>query len=252
MNIAAPAKLPAIAEIWVYLSGSPLFALIVTLSAYQVGLMLSARTKGNPLANPVAVAIAIVAAVISIGQVSYEDYFAGAQFIHFLLGTATVSLAVPIYRGVASPKGRALPLLVALFYGGGTSILTAVGLARLLGGDAQIVHAMYAKSVTAPIGMGIAERIGASPTLTAVFAVTTGILGSILAPFVLNALRIVPGWRPTAWAPAAPSRWPRRTACSPGSPWACTASSAPCSSLCWRGSRGIIALRSNPCPQVYN
>ncbi|MCS6765194.1 MAG: LrgB family protein [Candidatus Protistobacter heckmanni] len=153
--------------------------------------MLSARTKGNP----VAVAIAIVAAVISIGQVSYEDYFAGAQFIHFLLGTATVSLAVPIYRGVASLKGRALPLLVALFYGGGTSILTAVGLARLLGGDAQIVRAMYAKSVTAPIGMGIAERIGAAPTLTAVFAVTTGILGAILAPFVLNALRIVPGWQ---------------------------------------------------------
>ena len=35
----------------------------------------------------------------------------------------------------------------------------------LLGADDAIVGGFVAKSVTAPIGMGIAERIGVSPTL---------------------------------------------------------------------------------------
>jgi predicted murein hydrolase (TIGR00659 family) len=182
-------------EIWVYLSGSPLLALILTLTAYQVGVMIYERANRHPLANPVFIAIVLVATAITAIGMPYAKYFEGAQFVHFLLGTATVSLAVPIYRGLNAMKGRFVPLLIALLAGGATSMLTAVGIARLLGADPAIVGGMYAKSVTAPIAMGIAERIGASPTLTAVFAVTTGILGAVLAPYVLNAVRSKAWWQ---------------------------------------------------------
>jgi putative effector of murein hydrolase len=47
---------------------------------------------------------------------------------------------------------------------------------------------MLAKSVTAPIAMGISESMGISPTLTAVYAVLTGVIGAILATHLLNAL----------------------------------------------------------------
>lgn len=180
------ANLPPIAEIWVYLSGSPLLALILTLTAYQIGVLVYERLRRNPLANPVAIAVLIVAVAITLIDMPYAKYFEGAQFVHFLLGTATVSLAVPIYKGFSALSGRMLPLLLALLGGGVTSILSAVGLARLLGADAAIVGGLYAKSVTAPIAMGVAERIGASPTLTAVFAVSTGILGAVLGRFVLD------------------------------------------------------------------
>lgn len=182
-------------EIWVYLSGSPLLALILTLTAYQAGVLIYERAHRHPLANPVFIAILLVAAAITAIGMPYASYFEGAQFVHFLLGTATVSLAVPIHRGMDAMKGRAAALLIALLAGGATSILTAVGLARLLGADDAIVGGMYAKSVTAPIAMGVAERIGASPTLTAVFAVTTGILGAVLAPYILNAVGSRPWWR---------------------------------------------------------
>jgi putative effector of murein hydrolase len=178
--------LPPIAEIWVYLSGSPLLALILTLTAYQIGVLIYEKFKRNPVANPVAIAVLIVALAITAIDMPYPKYFEGAQFVHFLLGTATVSLAVPIYRGFSALRGRMLPLLAALLGGGVTSIISAVGLARLLGADAAIVGGLYAKSVTAPIAMGVAERIGASPTLTAVFAVSTGILGAVLGRFVLD------------------------------------------------------------------
>ena len=185
----------SIVEIWVYLSGSPLFALFITLAAYQIGLWIYQTTKQNPLANPVAIAIILVATIIQTIDIPYSNYFEGAQFIHFLLGSATVSLAIPIYRGLNSLKGRSIPLLCSLIAGGLVSIFSAVNIAKLLGADSNLTGAMYPKSVTAPIAMGIAERIGVSPTLTAIFAVTTGILGAILAPYVLNALGMKAWWQ---------------------------------------------------------
>ena len=187
--------LPNIHEIWVYLSGSPLLALILTLAAYQVGVLVYERTQLNPLANPVLIAVTLIALAITALDMPYATYFEGAQFVHFLLGTATVSLAVPIYQALPSLRGRVLPLVAALIGGGVTSIVSAVAIARLLGADESIVGAMVVKSITAPIGMGVAERIGASPTLTAVFAVTTGILGAALARFVLDALRCREWWQ---------------------------------------------------------
>jgi putative effector of murein hydrolase len=173
-------------EIWVYLAGSPLLALTLTLGAYQLGVMAYERTHRHPLANPVAIAVVLVAVTITLIDMPYTRYFEGAQFVHFLLGSATVALAVPIYKGLGALRGRVLPLLTSLLCGGVTSIVSAVGIARLLGADDAIVGGLYAKSVTAPIAMGVAERIGASPTLTAVFAVSTGILGAVLARFVLD------------------------------------------------------------------
>jgi putative effector of murein hydrolase len=187
--------LPNIHEIWVYLSGTPLLALILTLTAYQIGVMVYERTRLNPLANPVLIAVTLIAATITVLDMPYATYFEGAQFVHFLLGTATVSLAVPIYKGLASLRGRLLPLMAALVGGGVTSIVSAVVIARLLGADETVVGGMYAKSLTAPIAMGVAERIGASPTLTAVFTVTTGILGAALGRFVLDALRCRAWWQ---------------------------------------------------------
>ena len=188
-------KSHSIVEIWVYLSGSPLIALFITLVAYQIGLWAYQKAKQNPLVNPVAIAVILVASFIELIDMPYETYFQGAQFIHFLLGSATVALAIPIYRGIDSLKNRVIPLLVALLLGGAISIATGVGISTLLGADKNIIGAFYSKSVTAPIAMGIAERIGTSPTLTAIFAVCTGILGAILAPYVLNLLRIKPWWQ---------------------------------------------------------
>ena len=81
--------LPPIHEIWVYLAGSPLFALVLTLAAYSFGLSLYERTGKHPLANPVLIALILIAGTLTVGEIPYQKYFEGAQFVHFLLGTAT-------------------------------------------------------------------------------------------------------------------------------------------------------------------
>ncbi len=181
--------------IWVYLAGSPLLALILTLLAYHIGFSIYQASNKNPLLNPVAIAVTLVAVSIEMIDMPYDKYFAGAQFVHFLLGTATVSLAIPIYNGLAQLKHRWFPLTVALLCGGATSILSSVTLAHWMHLPELITRSFYAKSVTAPIGMGIAEQIGASPTLTAVYAVITGVFGAALGSFIFDSVRNTQWWQ---------------------------------------------------------
>ena len=83
--------LPPITEIWVYLSGSPLLALVLTLSAYLLGLTLYERSERNPLANPVLIAVLVVTCAIQWLDMPYAKYFEGAQFVHFLMGRSTLA-----------------------------------------------------------------------------------------------------------------------------------------------------------------
>ena len=176
----------SIVEIWVLPLRQPLNCTLYYTGRLSNCLWLYQRSAQNPIANPVAIAVVLVSVAIELLQMPYRTYFEGAQFVHFLLGSATVSLAIPIYRGIQHLQSRALPLIISLVCGGLVSILSAVGIATALGADQTLVGGLYTKSVTAPIAMGIAEQIGISPTLTAVFAVVTGILGAILGTIYLG------------------------------------------------------------------
>jgi len=123
-----------------------------------------------------------------VAEMPYEVYFEGAQFIHFLLGTATVALAVPIAQGWPLLKGRIPVLLLAMLAGGTVSIASASILGLLLGLPDALLLPLVAKSVTAPIAMGIVDGTGISPTLTAIYAVLTGILGAISVRYLLDAI----------------------------------------------------------------
>ena len=175
---------------WVYLSASPLLGLTVTLCAYVFAQWVYARCGFSPLANPVAIAIALVSLVLAASGMSYQRYFAGAQFVHFLLGPATVALAVPLARQVPRLRRNLLPLAAALLCGSVTAIVSSVGVAVLLGASPELVRSIAPKSATTPIAMAVAERLGGVPALTAVLVICTGIFGAVTARFLFNALRI--------------------------------------------------------------
>jgi len=171
---------PPIGEIWVYLSASPLLGLTVTLLAYQTAHWLYVRSGQRPLANPVLIAVAMLATLLWLTGTAYETYFAGAQFVHFLLGPATVALAVPLYTQFKRVRSMLLPISAGLLAGSLTAIISAVLIARLFGADLATQASLAPKSVTTPIAMGIAEQIGGLPSLTAVLVIFTGVLGAIV------------------------------------------------------------------------
>lgn len=179
---------------WVYLAATPLVGLTATLLAYQFGYAVFLRANRNPLANPVLIAIVLLAAVLGVSGTSYERYFEGAQFVHFLLGPATVALAVPLYRNFQTIRRTAFAVCAAILVGSLVAIVTAIGTAWLLGASRQTLLSLAPKSVTTPVAMGISEQIGGLPSLTAALVILTGIIGATFATLLLNAAGIK-DWR---------------------------------------------------------
>lgn len=182
--------LPEIGKFWVYLAATPLLGLTITLCAYAIAQGIHVRCKMSPLANPVAIAIALVAAVLTMSGMSYREYFAGAQFVHFLLGPATVALAIPLARQVPTLRRIFLPLFVGLLAGSMCAILSAVALVMLLGGSELMAVTAAPKSATTPIAMAIAERLGGITSVTAVLVVGTGVFGAVVARVVFDTMGI--------------------------------------------------------------
>ncbi|MFV0359439.1 LrgB family protein, partial [Tropicimonas sp.] len=116
-------------QTWVYLSATPLFNLTLTLVAFQAAVWVFERGGRSPLLNPVLVAVLLIVAVLALTGTDYATYFEGAQFVHFLLGPATVSLAVPLYRQWHRVRRSALAITASLLAGSLTAILSAVGIA---------------------------------------------------------------------------------------------------------------------------
>ena len=172
--------------LWVYLSQTPLLWLTVTLLVYAVADAFSQATHRHPLANPVLHSIWIVGVFLTLTGTSYTTYFGGAQFVHFLLGPATVALAVPLYENRRTVMSAVLPMLFALVVGCITAIVSVVVFAELAGLPREIVLALAPKSVTAGVAMGISETLGANPAITAVATVLTGITGAIVVTPLMN------------------------------------------------------------------
>lgn len=175
-------------SLWVYLAATPLLWLTVTVLVWLLADGLAAASGRNPLVNPVMIAIVLVALVLTATGTPYRTYFEGAQFVHFLLGPATVAIAVPLFRNWAIVRRNLLPMLAALAAGSVVAVASALAIAAAFGVPRPVLVALAPKSVTAGIAMGISEALGGEPALTAVLVITTGILGAVMVTPLMNAL----------------------------------------------------------------
>lgn len=176
--------------LWVYLSTSPLFWLTVTLLAWLAADRLALACGRHPAVNPVLIAIVLVAVLLHLTGTDFRTYFDGAQFVHFLLGPATVALAVPLWRNRDLVRRNLLPMAAALMVGSVVAIVSAIGIASALCAPRDVVVSLAPKSVTAAVAMAITQTLGGIPSLTAALVITTGIIGAIVVTPLMNRLGI--------------------------------------------------------------
>jgi predicted murein hydrolase (TIGR00659 family) len=168
----------------------PLLSLALTVAVFTAASWINQRLRGHPLVNPVLLSVCVVMAFLSATGMPYERYFEGAQFIHFLLGPATVALSVPMFRHFDKLRAAALPILVGIVSGSLAGLVLVAALGRLLAADPSLVASLATKSVTAPVAMAIADDTGAIPSLAAIIAVLAGMTGAAFGPALLNWLGI--------------------------------------------------------------
>ncbi len=180
--------------IWSYLTQGPLLWLTATLAAYWLGDGFFRRMGRQSWANPVLVAVILLGLVLWATGTDYQTYFQGAQFVHFMLGPATVALGMPLYDNLHRVRRALLPLVAALLAGSVTAVASVLAIAKGFGLSDVMLASLAPKSTTAPVAIGIAEGLGGAPTITAVLVLLTGIFGAIIATPFLNLLG-VHDWR---------------------------------------------------------
>jgi predicted murein hydrolase (TIGR00659 family) len=164
--------------------------LTLTLLAYLLGDWIFRRSGKKALFNPVLTSVLVLMAILFATGTDYQTYFAGAQFVHFMLGPATVALAVPLYRNLPLIRQLWLPILLSILTGAFVSTSSVVVVAQWLGAPKQTLLSLAPKSVTAPVAMGISEKVGGLPSLTAALVVLTGVLGAVIGTAVLASVRV--------------------------------------------------------------
>ena len=183
-----------VAELWSYLSASPLLWLTATLLGDLVATTIAGWFGNPPWANPVLLSVCLISPVLWYSGTNYATYFEGAQFIHFLLGPATVALALPLRDNLETIRRSAIPIILALLVGSSVAIGSSILIAQAYGLPTNVVLSLSPKSTTAPVALGVSEAVGGLPRLTAVFVILTGIIGAIIVTPMMNTLRIK-DWR---------------------------------------------------------
>ncbi|HEX5769715.1 MAG TPA: LrgB family protein [Nocardioidaceae bacterium] len=176
-------------ETWEWLTTSPLFGITLTLAAYAGARKLWERTGRHPSLNPVMVAVVITGGTLLLLGVDYEDYMVGGNWFTFLLGPATVALALPLHYEAGLVRKAALPILLGIVVGSVVSVVVAYTVTRALGGDEGLALSMAPKSATTPVSLALSEAFGGIPALTAVFTILAGVLGAVAGPAVLSLFR---------------------------------------------------------------
>ncbi len=169
---------------------SPLFALWLTVTAFWLGQQLYRKSRQFPLLHPTIIGALMVAALLPWLPLDYDHYFAGNQLLMFLLGPATVALAVPLYQQLHLVRSLWLPILLTVIIGGSFAAAAAVVIAHGFGASTETLLSLAPKSVTTPIAIAIVEETGGLTTLAAGAVMLTAAIGITLAPPLFRLLRI--------------------------------------------------------------
>lgn len=173
----------------VILTENTLFGIIISLLAFEAGLLIYKKTK-FPLFNPLLIAIALVIIFLLAFKIDVDIYNKGGQFINMFLGPATVVLAVPLYKQLNLLKKYLLPILVGILLGSSIGISSVILLANIFGLEKVLTISLLSKSVTTPIGIEITNQLGGLAPVTVLSIIISGIIGSMIGPLLCNKFKI--------------------------------------------------------------
>lgn len=168
---------------------TPLFGILLSIIAFEIGVWINKKTRIS-LLNPMLIGIVLVIGFLLVCNVKYESYKLGGDYISFFLAPATVALAVPLYKQLDKLKANWLPILVGIFVGSVSSIISVIVLAKFAGISQNVLVSITPKSITIPMGIEVSRLLGGLPAITVASIMITGITGAIISPIVCKLCHI--------------------------------------------------------------
>ncbi|MBR3951277.1 MAG: LrgB family protein [Bacteroidaceae bacterium] len=166
------------------LSSTPAMLLLV-IGSYYIGTLLYRRLR-SAWVHPVAVAMILCIVVLLILGIDYSTFQAGTAFLDFLLGPTVVALGYLLYEQLEHLRGREIAIFVATIIGASVGIASVVLLGYFFNLDEALIASLAPKSATMPIAIPLSEQSGGLPAITAVVVFLTGIVGSLIGPWLLD------------------------------------------------------------------
>lgn len=168
---------------------SEIFDLALVVGTYIAATILYKKTHLSVL-HPLLTSIFVIIVVLEFLDIEYASFQQGSHLIHFMLGPSVVALGYVLFEQMKYLKGNVVSILTSVFVGAIVGIISVIAIGKLMGADQSLIATLQPKSVTTPIAMGISEKNGGIPSLTAVIVVAVGIFGSIVGPAVMKVLGI--------------------------------------------------------------
>ncbi|AIQ65984.1 Inner membrane protein YohK [compost metagenome] len=163
--------------------------LALTLGVYLASKKIYFARK-SMLLSPLIVTPLVIIAFLLVTGTSYTSYNAGGKWLTDLLQPATVAFAIPLHKNFKVLKKHAAEIGIGVLTGTVTAVVSSVLLARWLHLSNDLASSLVPRSVTTPIAMNISQSIGGIPSITAVFVIMTGILGTLMGPSIHRLFRI--------------------------------------------------------------
>ena len=168
---------------------SEIFDLALVVGTYIAATILYKKTRLS-LLHPLLTSIFVIIVILEVLDIEYASFQQGSHLIHFMLGPSVVALGYVLFEQMKYLKGNVVSILTSVFVGAIVGIISVIVIGKLMGADQSLIATLQPKSVTTPIAMGISEKNGGIPSLTAVMVVAVGIFGSIVGPAVMKVLGI--------------------------------------------------------------
>ena len=165
---------------WQLISGTS-WPLILTIIGFTMSFRLYQHFDQNSLLHPLLIATPLIYLTMKLIELDFSTYYQGNGVLNWLLGPATVALAVPLSHQLRQLPKLFKPLTVALLLGGLFATFINLLLVKLFGLSDTILLSLAAKSVTSPIAIGLTQQIGGLASLLAVATMVTGLIGILVA-----------------------------------------------------------------------
>lgn len=159
--------------------------IIITIVVYVISKKLQDKYK-NPFLNPALIASIIIIAILLMFDISYKGYMKGGEWINHILNATVVCLAYPLYQNRHKIKKYLFVIFTSVLTGVILNFMLVYVMLKIFGYSKETIVTMLPRSITAAVGIEVSNELGGTDTMTVLFIIATGLIGSILGSMLLR------------------------------------------------------------------